>query len=202
MTRLMRLMPDVDAAVAEAAAVLRRPGTVVLVPTETVYGLVCRASDEAARKRIYELKHREASKPLALFTADWRKLDGVRLEGLPAALAEKYCPGPITIIAPGVDGGTVGFRIPDHPFILSLLKLYGRALASTSANRSGQPPALEVGYALETLAEQPDFTVDGGALPKDSIASTVVLVNSDNSYKILREGLITQSMIENTLKQN
>ena len=189
MTRLMRLMPDVDAAVAEAAAVLRRPGTVVLVPTETVYGLVCRASDEAARKRIYELKHREASKPLALFTADWRKLDGVRLEGLPAALAEKYCPGPITIIAPGVDGGTVGFRIPDHPFILKLLRELDFPLASTSANLSGQPNVLTVAEALAQLRGEPDLAIDGGAIAPGALASTVVDATG-TTPRILRQGAL------------
>ena len=189
----------------EALKTLSRQGSVLLVPTETVYGLVCDWSDSRARDRIYAMKHRSENKPLAAFLPSVDSAEEISGCPLPFAarrLAEVLMPGPLTLIVPDQNGSTFGFRIPDHPFILSLLKLYGRALASTSANRSGQPPALEVGYALETLAEQPDFTVDGGALPKDSIASTVVLVDADNSYKILREGLITQSMIESALKQN
>ena len=105
-------------------------GSVVLLPTETVYGLVCRAEDRAAVNRIYALKDRDSTKPLAWFIADWRKLGhfGVRLEGLPTELAEKYCPGPITIIAPCMGGGTIGFRIPDHPFVT-------RRMASASLYR-------------------------------------------------------------------
>ncbi len=194
-----------DCKIEQAVAALKRKGSVLLVPTETVYGLVCDWEDSQAHDRIYAMKHRAENKPLAAFLPDVsfaESLCGCPLPENAEKLARAFMPGPITLVVPDVSGSTFGFRIPDHPFILSLLKLYGRALASTSANRSGQPPALEVGYALETLAEQPDFTVDGGALPKDSIASTVVLVNSDNSYKILREGLITQSMIESALKQN
>ena len=190
---------------AEAVAALKRRGAVLLVPTETVYGLVCDWEDSDARDRIYTMKHRAENKPLAAFLPDLRfaeLLSGRPLPENAAKLAHAFMPGPITLVVPDANGSTFGFRIPDHPFILSLLKLYGRALASTSANRSGQPPALEVQYALDTLAEPPDFTVDGGALPKNSIASTVVLVHADNSYKILREGLITQSMIERALKQN
>lgn len=194
-----------DCETAQAVAALKRKGSVLLVPTETVYGLVCDWEDSEARDRIYAMKHRAENKPLAAFLPDVSYAEilcGCPLPENAEKLAHAFMPGPITLVVPDASGSTFGFRIPDHPFILSLLKLYGRALASTSANRSGQPPALEVGYALETLAEQPDFTVDGGALPKDSIASTVVLVNADNSYKILREGLITQSMIESALKQN
>ena len=117
-------------------------------------------------------------------------------------MARAFLPGPITLVVPDASGSTFGFRIPDHPFILALLKKFGGPLASTSANRSGQPPALEVGYALKTLADKPDVVFDGGALPQNSIASTVVLVNADNSYKILREGRITPSMIERALKPN
>ena len=189
MTRRIQLLPDCEAAVAEAAAVLRHPGTVVLVPTETVYGLVCRASDEAARKRIYELKHRAASKPLALFTADWRRLEGVKLEGLPATLAEKYCPGPITIIAPGAEGGTVGFRIPDHPFILKLLRELDFPLASTSANLSGQPNVLTVTEALAQLCGEPDLAIDGGAIAPGALASTVVDATG-TTPRILRQGAL------------
>lgn len=84
-----------------AAEALKRPGAVLLLPTETVYGLVCRADDAAAVAKIYDLKDRDRSKLLGWFVGDWRKLAeyGVELEGLPSELAEKYCPGPITIIA-------------------------------------------------------------------------------------------------------
>ncbi len=176
-------------AVNAAAEALNEPGAVLLVPTETVYGLVCRAADSRAVDKIYALKDRDRSKKLALFAYDWRKLSGigVKLEGLPEKLAEKYCPGAITIIAPGENGETVGFRVPDHPFILALLKRTGYPLASTSANLSGRPNVLSVDEALNELNGEPALAIDSGAIPPDSLASTVVDATG-GEIKILRQG--------------
>lgn len=181
----------VGAAVEAALAALAVPGAVILVPTETVYGLVCRADDAAAIRRVYELKDRDSSKPLGWFVADWKTLSGfgVRLEGLPAELAGKYCPGPITVIAPKQDGGTVGFRVPDHPFVLELLRRVGCPLAQTSANHSGRPNALTVAEALGQLSGDLPLAVDGGAIPADALASTVVDATSA-SPRILRQGAL------------
>ena len=186
----------------KALEALQKPGAVLLVPTETVYGLVCDWGDQAAHDRIYAMKHRAENKPLAAFVpspAHAETLCGCPLPETAKRFAERFMPGPVTLIVPDKNGVTFGFRIPDHPFILELLRAYGRPLASTSANRSGQPPALEVGYALATLAEQPDCTVDYGPLPQDSRASTVILVNADNTWKILREGPVTKAELEAVL---
>lgn len=190
--RMVLASSGVAAAVARAVELLRRPGAVLLVPTETVYGLVCRADDAEAVERIYNLKDRDHSKKLALFIGDWRKLAarGVQLDGLPARLAEKYCPGAVTIIARGADGGTVGFRVPDHPLILALLRAIDFPLASTSANHSGHPNALHVDDALGQLNGEPDLAIDGGAIPADAQASTVIDATGDVP-KILRQGPVT-----------
>ena len=115
-------------------------------------------------------------------------------------LAERFMPGPVTLVVPDKNGVTFGFRIPDHPFILELLNACGKPLASTSANRSGEPPALEVSYACSSLAEQPDCVVDAGPLPSNSLASTVILVNADGSWKLLREGPVSKAEIEQALR--
>ena len=181
----------VAAAVESCREALARPGAVLLIPTETVYGLVCRSSDAAAIDRIYRLKHRPSGKQLALFVSDWRMLaaEGVKLDGLPSALAEKYCPGPITIIAEGATG-TVGFRIPDHPLVLRLLQSIDFPLASTSANASGSPNARSVAAALEQLDGDVDLALDGGTIPAGALASTVVDATG-NRPKILRQGALT-----------
>lgn len=187
------MAPDADwsAALNAAAAVLARPGAVVLLPTETVYGLVCRAGDPAGIERIYQLKGRDRSKPLALFAADYRDLAaiGVELDGPAGALAAKYCPGPITIVARSRTGGTVGFRVPDHPFTLALLRKIGAPLASTSANRSGEPNARSVAAALAMLDGGVDLAIDGGEISPDALASTVVDA-TENEPKVLRQGPI------------
>ena len=191
-----------DAALEEAAAILHCPGQVLLVPTETVYGLVCAWDDPAARARIYELKHRAENKPFAAFVPDPDSLpEELMLPEAARKLAEMFCPGPVTLVVPDRAGSTFGFRIPDHPFILQLLKKYGGALASTSANLSGQPPARNVEDALRSIDGEPALAVDGGPLPPDSPASTVIRVFSDSSWKILRPGPVTEEQIRRALSE-
>lgn len=177
-----------------------RPG-VILAPTETVYGLLCARNNAAACERIYALKKRPASKLLANFVSHPEGILSLVPEIPETAriFAEKFCPGPITIVIPDGHGSTCSFRIPDHPFILSLLRAFGKPVASTSANLSGEPPALSPDTALQSLAGEVDLAVDGGILPANSIPSTVVQVNADNSWHILRPGPITPEQLHNAL---
>ena len=177
----------------KAAELLNQKGAVLIVPTETVYGLICDWNDEEARKKIYDLKHRSPAKLFAAFVpnvSEAEKLCGIPLPQAAKRLAEKFMPGAITLIVPDKNGATFGFRIPDHPFILDLLKHYNKALASTSANLSGEPPALDLSTALRTIDGSPAGAVDGGKLPEDSVPSTIIQVTADNQVKIIREGLV------------
>lgn len=190
-----------ESALPETVAALRRPGAVALVPTETVYGLVCDWNDKSARNRIYELKHRAENKPFAAFVPNIESLPP-EVDAIPAAarkICEAFCPGPVTLVIPDKFGSTFGFRIPDHPFILKLLREYGGALASTSANLSGRPAALSVADALKSIDGEPEIAVDGGALPADSRASTVILVKADSSWKILRPGPVSEESLKDLL---
>ena len=185
---------NIKSCAAAASEILQTPGAVALVPTETVYGLVAKVGDEEAFKKIFELKQRSAAKVLGWFVYDWRELEqyGVNLEGLPEKLAEKYAPGPITIIAPMKNGKTLGFRSPDHPFLRELLKLTG-PLYQTSANLSGHPDPKDVASALEELSGTPAVAVDGGKLPEDACGSTVVDAAGDE-IKILRQGKLAVTL--------
>lgn len=160
----------------EIASILREPGAVAVVPTETVYGLVGRVNDPLCREKIYELKHRDPAKHLGWFVSDTLQLEknGIRLSGYAALLAEKFMPGPLTLIVKKEDGSTVGFRIPDHPQLLSLLREVGEPLFQTSANRSGSPNALSCAGAVEMLCGKADAVADGGEIPSDALASTIV----------------------------
>ena len=147
----------------KAVETLSTPGGVVLVPTETVYGLVCDWEDELARQRIYELKGRSENKPLAMFAASAEMAEkfGVKLNNEAQILLEKFAPGPITVIAPGSKKyPTIGVRIPDHEFIRQLLDKYNRPLASTSANASGMADAESAEDALGQLNGEVDIAVD------------------------------------------
>ena len=176
--------------------VLRRDDGVLLVPTETVYGLVCDASHEASRAKIYEMKRRPASKLLTLFFGSREAVEAA-FPAMPETakrFAAAFCPGPVTLIVPDGDAFT-GFRIPDHPDLLRLLEAYGRPLASTSANLSGQPPAHTADEALASLAIPPDGVLDGGPIPPDSEASTVIRIERNGAWSILRPGPVTEKML-------
>ena len=176
--------------------ILCREDGVLLVPTETVYGLVCDATHEAARVKIYEMKRRPASKLLTLFFASIEAVEAA-FPSMPETakrFAAAFCPGPVTLIVPDGDAFT-GFRIPAHPTLLHLLENYGRPLASTSANLSGQPPAHTVEEALSSLAIPPDGVLDGGAIPPDSAASTVIKIERDGAWSILRPGPVSEEML-------
>ncbi len=193
---------NIESSASRCAQELSKPGAVALVPTETVYGLVCAWSDQTARDRIYALKRRADTKPLAAFFPDVesvvKELGSLPPEAEKAARA--FCPGAITIVVPDGKGSTFGFRIPDHPFVLALLKKFGGPLASTSANLSGQPAALSAENALKSIDGSPEISIDGGAIDKDSKASTVVVFDGRGGWKIVRPGPISQEAIAQALK--
>ncbi len=182
------------------AETLRRPGAVALVPTETVYGLVTRWEDASGIDRIYALKDRDRSKPLAMFGADAAVLEAAGGVVTHAArrLIERFCPGPITLVVADRRGGTLGFRCPDHALIRQLLATLGFPLASTSANHSGHPNALTVAEALAMLNGDVGIAADAGPLPSGARASTVVDV-SGTDWKVLREGPVSTAELARVL---
>ena len=197
---MVRLSCTGDSAAEVFCEVLRREDGVLLVPTETVYGLVCDAAHEAARAKIYEMKRRPASKMLTFFFASVSAA-ATAFPSMPETakrFAAAFCPGPVTLVVPDGDAFT-GFRIPDHPALLRLLDAYGRPLASTSANLSGQPPAHTADEALSSLALPPDGVLDGGPIPPDSVASTVIKIERDGVWSILRQGPVSAEMLRAVL---
>ena len=176
--------------IAECVETLKAGG-VILLPTETVYGLVCRFEDKNAEEKIYQLKHRPAEKRLSVFVDEAAKLEkyNVRLNKLAHSLTEEYCPGAITIISARGENSSLGFRIPDHDFVLQLLNALDFPLSSTSANRSGMPNVLCVDEALSELDGEVDIVIDGGRIPEDSQASTVVDARGEKAL-ILRQGTL------------
>ena len=193
---MLRMPCGGESAASFFCEILRSEDGVLLVPTETVYGLVCDAAHEAARAKIYEMKRRPASKLLTLFFASRQAVEAV-FPAMPETakrFATAFCPGPVTLIIPDGDAFT-GFRIPDHPALLCLLEAYGRPLASTSANLSGQPPAHTADEALASLAIPPDGVLDGGPIPPDSVASTVIRIEHSGAWSILRPGPVTEEML-------
>lgn len=166
-------------AVGQAAGVLARGGVVVL-PTDTVYGIAAVLDHADAVKKIFSIKRRPHDKPLAVLVSSLtqaRELGRFSPEAETAAAGG--WPGALTVVVPAVDplpqiggnGSSVGLRVPDDRFVLEVIEECG-PLAATSANLSGSPPATSIDQLQDSMSDAVDLYVDGGAL--ESSPSKVV----------------------------
>ena len=167
---------------ATEAGELLREDRVGLVPTETVVGLV---AGEAGLSRLFEIKGRDPDKPVALLcgTAEEALALGRNILPLARSLADRFWPGPLTLVLDAEGGGTVGVRVPAHPVTQAVLASYSGPLYATSANRSGgsAPRALEeVDPAISATV---DFAVEDE--PGSGEASAVVDL-SGSEIRLLR----------------
>ena len=188
-----------DRAVAEAAHVVAAGG-VIAFPTETVYGVGASAESGAAPARLFELKGRDRSKPIALLLSRFELAEQFALAIPPTArrLADAFCPGPITLVLSGREEATVGIRVPDHDLALALIEACGGALYAPSANASGQPPARSVDEVRSAFPSGLDLVLDGGVVALGT-PSTVIQVDGD-AYRILRLGAIGEREIEDVVQ--
>lgn len=178
-------------------AALRAGGAVVL-PTDTVYGLVALPGDPVAADRLFDLKGRGADTPVAVLCAD---VDQALALVDPAdagpgglrSVAERWWPGPLTLVARrragivlhlGEPRTTVGLRVPDHPLVRAVAEVVG-PIAATSANRHGEPTATTAAAAAAALGSGLALVVDGGELT--GAASTVIDTTAE-PWRVLRAG--------------
>ena len=180
----------------EVVDLLRR-GRAGLLPTDTIYGLSCRALDEKAVESLYEIKGRDSGKPFIVLISDIKMLDLLSIPSGRAQPIKSYWPGALSVIfasdAPEYltrGTGSLAVRLPEYPHLRRLIDKSG-PLVSTSANLSGGQPARNAQEAEKYFGDRLDFYVDAGML--ENPPSTVVSVK-DNELKILRQG----SLIINT----
>jgi tRNA threonylcarbamoyl adenosine modification protein (Sua5/YciO/YrdC/YwlC family) len=180
-----------DAAGIVAASALLHDGQLVAFPTDTVYGVGCAASHPEAVDAIYALKRRPTDRLIPMLVDGLDAVGSAWLVDERARrLAERFWPGPLTLILHGDDGWSQAFRAPDHPAALALIAAAG-PLYTTSANVSDQPETLDADDVLIAFATQGDglaAVVDGGRVP-GGVASTVVDLG-DGPARIVREGPI------------
>ncbi|MBT1172460.1 threonylcarbamoyl-AMP synthase [Bifidobacterium sp. MA2] len=201
-----------DEALAEAAGIISDGGLVV-IPTDTVYGIAGDPRNQRAIDRIYELKRRPRFKALQVLLADVDQIDGLGIE-LPAPLnrlAAQFMPGAFSPIAVAGEGctlrtlavdGTQGIRVPNSVLCLKVLRALG-PLAASSANRSGDESAQSVYEAVEAFGDAVPLYLDGGSTP-GHVSSTVVAADPHerDGIRILREGVIPQTTIRRALHMN
>lgn len=190
-------------ALARASAVLRQGGLVVF-PTDTLYALGADAANQAAVERVFAVKGRNPKSPLPLLVADLTM--AIQLVGdLPVTairLAERYWPGPLTLVVPAPGSicalltagtGRIGLRVPDAAIALALIRQFGGPVTGTSANRSGFRDPLDAQEVLRQLGDQVDLVLDGGPVIGGS-PSTVVDVTTSPPV-IVRPGPVGQEEI-------
>ena len=198
----MRLGANDPAAIAAAAEQLRR-GLPVALPTDTVYGVGVLPFDAAAIDRIYAIKGRPAEKGIPVLlgdVADVAYVAGI-LPPAAAALMAHFWPGPLTLVVPRSPDlpanlspdDTVAVRVPDHAVARALIRAAGGAVAATSANVSGQPPALTADEVLAALSGRVAAVLDDGPSP-GGVASTVVDCTVDPPL-IRRAGPLTAAQL-------
>lgn len=175
------------AAVTMAAAVFAADGVVVF-PTETVYGIGVAVGQTEALAALRRLKSRDAAKPFQFLVADVAMAEamGAVFSGGARRLAERFWPGPMTLVVPNRFGGeALGIRIPDAAFMLAVCRRLGGAVVSSSANQAGLPPPRDAD-AADAFGAEVDLLVDGGPVTGGT-PSTVVRCR-DDGYEILRQG--------------
>ncbi len=198
--------PDLQA-IGCAARIIREGGLVIL-PTDTVYGLVCDPRLPKAVDQVYRVKERRRELPLALLLHDMGQV-GDLVEHLPEAAArvvQHFWPGPLTVVlrdkgdvtvAIRAKKNTVGLRLPAHVVPRLVADGVGCPLASTSANRSGRPAPTTAAQAAEQLGGMVELVLDGGPAPLGQ-ESTVVSFAEDPP-RVLRAGGLSVSRLREVL---
>ncbi|GAD57846.1 threonylcarbamoyl-AMP synthase [Brevundimonas sp. BAL450] len=194
-----------EAEIQHAAVALKR-GELVILPTETVYGLAADAANGEAVARIFEAKGRPRFNPLIAHVADAAQAERIAvLDDRARRLADAFWPGPLTLVAPvrdraavcdlaraGLD--TVAVRVPGHTRARAVIAAFGGAVVAPSANRSGRPSPTTFDDAVEETGAHAGAALDGGPCAV-GVESTVVAV-MDGALRLLRPGSVTRDEIE------
>jgi L-threonylcarbamoyladenylate synthase len=203
----MMLPPDA-AGIARAAEILRGGGLVAL-PTETVYGLAARADSEAAIAAIYRAKGRPEFNPLIVHVAGLEEAERLaRFDARARLLAERFWPGPLTLVLPLREGApvaaavtaglpTIALRMPAHPLMRAVLREAGAPLAAPSANRSGSVSPTSAEHVLASFGDAAPAVLDGGACERGLESTIVALRGSgrESGWQLLRPGPIAEEAV-------
>lgn len=197
----MQIIKQKEVNISQLATELKN-GKVIVYPTETCYGLGCDATNQKAVDRLFAIKQRQKDKTVLVLVSDLEMAKKyIDLSGKLLNIAQKYWPGPLTIVAPVVSkdvlpigvinalDNTIAVRVTDNNFANSLCRELGVPLVSTSANIAN----LESPYDIATILhmyknedKKPDIIIDGGTLPRQS-PSTIIRAQGDN-IEVLRQG--------------
>ena len=189
----------------EKIVTILRKGGIVIIPTDTVYGIVCDALQEKTVKRVYQLKQREFSKPMIILVSDIEMLKNYtkNWNSLQERLIDTYFPGAMTILLEKKDEipdivtsgkKEVGVRIPNNIFLREIIKVLGHPIIATSANISSNQTITNINKLEDSIKEKVDYLYDGGTI--EGCASTIIKV-VDDKISIIRDGDLSEDIRKN-----
>lgn len=169
-------------------------GGVGVLPTDTVYGLVCSATDQNAIKRIFTIKQR-VNQPGTILAASTQQLAELGIKQRYLKAVEQYWPNPLSIIIPcgpeltylHMGKNSLAVRIPSNDSLVALLSQTG-PLMTTSANVPGAPVATNIAEAQAYFSDAVDFYVDGGEIGEQPPSTIIRVV--DDAIEVLRQGAV------------
>jgi len=191
-----------------AAGALRQGG-ILAYPTETLYGLGVDPFQEAALERLFRLKGRPLDQPVSILVRDLSMLEAVARDISPGArrVLDALLPGPLTVVLAArphlpalLTGGTgkIGVRISAHPLLPFLFTRFPGPITTTSANRTGHPPAVRAEQIRESFPEGIDVVLDAGPVPGGAASTVVDLTGPDPV--ILRPGAVSLETIRRRMR--
>lgn len=198
-TKILKINPqDPDEKQLRLAADILREGGLVIIPTETVYGIAADRNNKKTIDRLFEIKQRPKDKNLSVHIEAKERIDDLAID-IPIAaykLIDKYWPGPLTLVLKSKDGKTVGLRMPDHKIALRIIDLSGVEVVCPSANISGALAPVDFSQAIKVFDGLVDLAVDAGTSAVGVESSVVDLTHP--LPKVLREGAIRKKDIDIT----
>lgn len=184
-----------------------RGGGLVAMPTDTVFGLIAVAADDAAVHRLYDVKQRDLTQALPLFVGSVEQCRLIaEANGVSDALAAAFWPGALTIVLPkrasyrtraAAGGDTIAVRVPGDPVLREMAQQLG-PLTGTSANRSGQPECHTAAEVRAQLGDDVDLIVDA-PIDATGVPSTIVDCTDAAAVRIIRAGAIEPAHVEGVL---
>ena len=177
-------------------------GDVVALPTDTFYGLAVDPVNLHAVERIYQIKTRQKHKPLSLLIASLAQAYTLARDSDPRLdkLAEKFWPGPLTIIVRAgsklplrstANTGNVALRVPDAAIARAVVERFGLPITATSANLQGAPECTHAGSVRDQIGDRLPLIIDGGPTGRTQPTTIVDLSLGDNRWEVVREGAIS-----------
>ena len=180
---------------------------IIVIPTETVYGVGTSVYSDEGIKKLYEVKKRDKNKSISVLVSNYSMIEELTSEisAIEKKIIDNFFPGPLTILLKKgknvsnelTSNNYIGIRMPNHKLALSIIDKCG-PLATTSANISGMESEIKIDNIRNIFGDKVDYYVDGG-ICKYGIGSTIILVEN-NKINLIREGSISLDTINNKIE--